>query len=193
MGLDCAQLTAGLLAADCNTSATAGLEDDVILMNYDDVDKTASAVANNIVSSIVMKSGKKGFIYTSFGKSFDDSGATFTKGTYRNTWLHTLMMRIFAKSENAKSFVNELGAGAKIIAIVKNKEGGTGGEVKYEVYGWDNGLELNESANVVQMTDGVVYTLNAGSSDTAQEGSLPKSVFDTDLATTEKMLESITA
>jgi hypothetical protein len=188
----CSNLTKGVIAAVCGKTATSGLEDDVILLNYADVDKSASTIANNVVSEIVMKSGKIGYIFTSYGKSFNDSGATFTKGTYRNTWIHNIMLRIFTKNEASKSFVNSLAEGSKIIAIVKNKEAGAGGEVQYEVYGWDNGLTLNEGTASVNMDDGIVYSLNIGSEDTAQEGSLPKSVFDTDTTTTELMLASLT-
>lgn len=190
--MNCSELTTGLVAAECNTNATAGLEDEVILLNFADVNKASSTVSDdNIISSIVMHTGKTGFEFETFGKAYDEAGATFVKGTYRNTWQHNLPLRIFVKNENAKKFVNEFGAGAKIIAIVKNKEAGTDGEVKYEAYGWDNGMELNESTNTVAMTDGVVYTLTVGSSDTAQEGSLPKTVFDTDLTTTEEMIDAL--
>lgn len=197
MSLDCSKLTTGLIGAECGTTVTAGLEDDVILMNFNEVDKAASTITDNVISEIVMrKSGDtsyKGFVFTSFGRSYDDSGATFTRGTYRNTFVHTLMMRIFTKNEASKKFVNELAEGARLIAIVKNKEAGPAGEVKYEAYGWDNGMTLAELAYTAQMADGVVYPLNVGSEDGAQEGSLPKSVFDTDLTTTEQMLASITA
>lgn len=191
--MDCSELTAGLVGADCNKTASAGLEDDVILLNYNDVDKSKSVIANNVITSIVMKPEKKGFVFTTFGKAYDEGGATFVKGTYRNTWQHNIPLRIFIKNEDAKTFVNEFGAGAKVIAIVKNKEIGASGEVKYEAYGWDNGLELNESTNTIAMSDGVVYSLTIGSADTAQEGSLPKSIFDTDLDETETMINSLTA
>ncbi|MDR1335739.1 MAG: hypothetical protein LBK22_02790 [Tannerella sp.] len=193
MPLNCSNLTQNLIAAICGQTAAAGLEDDIILLDFNDVDKGSSTLSDSVIEEIVMNTGKKGFIFTSYGKSFNDSGATFTKGTYRNTWLHNVMLRIFTKSETSKSFVNALGEGAKLIAIVKNREAGPNGHVKYEAYGWDNGLVLNEGTASVNMDDGIVYTLNIGSEDTAQEGSLPKSVFDTDLATTELMLASLTA
>lgn len=191
--MNCSELTKDLEAAKCNTSSTAGLEDDVILLNFDDVDKAASGTPeDNVISKIAMKTGKKGYVFTTFGKSFDEGGATFVKGTYRNTWQHNLPLRIFVKNEEAKAFVNQFASGAKVIAIVKNKEIGPAGEVKYEAYGWDNGMEMNESTNTVAFADGVVYTLTVGSSETAQEGSLPKSVYAADLEATEELIKSLT-
>ncbi len=179
---------------------------EIILINYDDVDKTQSIVENNVITKIELKEDTKAYEFSTFGKSLDEAGATFVKGTYRNTWQHTLPLRIFVKHEDAKAFVNNFAAGTKIIAIVKNKEigeantaeGRIAGAVKYEAYGWDNGLELNESTNTVAMADGVVYSLTLGTSETAQEGSLPKSVFATknnestpSLSATEEMLSSL--
>jgi hypothetical protein len=191
--MNCGELTKDLIAASCGQTAVAGLEDDVILINYNDIDKTASTVTNNVISSLLLKGSKKGFKFSTFGRSLDESGITFTKGTYRNTWAHDLYLRIFTKDEDAKKYVNEFGDGAKVVAIVRNNEIGKDGDVAYEVYGWDNGLELKESTSTVAMQDGVVYMLHIGSSDTAQEGSIPKSVFATDLETTEQMVNALTA
>ena len=191
--MDCSKLTAGLVAAICGKTATAGAEDDVILINFDDIDRTLSEVTDNVITKLVLKEGAKAYLFTTFGKSLDDAGATFTKGTYRNTWVHNVPNRIFTKNELSKKFVNQIADGARVVEIVKNKEIGTAGDVKYEAYGWDNGLELNEATSTIAMTDGVVYDLNMGSSDTAQEGSLPKSVFDTDLTTTEAMINGLIA
>ena len=127
------------------------------------------------------------------GGIMNDTGVSLSVGTYRNTLIHTAMLRIFTKNEDSKKFVNQFIAGARVIAVFKNKEEGKDGDVKYEAYGWDNGLEISELTNTVAMTDTIVYDLQLASTDAAQEGSLPKSVFDTDLATTEAMLASLTA
>ncbi len=183
-----------MIAKECNKSATAGAEDEVIIFNLSDLDRENSVVStDNVITALELKAGKKAYTFTTFGKSLGESGATFTLGTYRNTWIHTIMQRIFTKNEEAKKYVNSLGLGAKICAIVKNNERGENGEVKYELYGWDNGLILKESASTIAMTDGVVYPLTVGSEETAQESTLPKSIFVTDLATTEQMINSLTA
>jgi hypothetical protein len=190
--MDCSQLTTGLVAAQCNVSATNGAEDDVYLFNYSDIDRVASTISNNIISNLALVGNTTvGYKFQTFGRSLNDSGVTFTKGTYRNTVLQNIWLRIFVKSEYAKEFVNDFINGVKIVAVIVNKDGGTNGRVKYEAYGWDNGLELNELSATLEMTDGVVYPLNVGSSDTAQEASLPKTVFTSSLEATKTMLESL--
>jgi hypothetical protein len=64
-------------------------------------------------------------------------------------------------------------------------ETGTAGEIKYEVYGWDSGLVANELTATTDMADETVYTIKMGSGPKSKEGTLPKSFFDTDIATTE--------
>lgn len=191
--MDCSKLTEGLIAAECGTLAKAGAEDEVILINYSDIDRTLSTVENNVITDLVLKENAVAYTFTTFGKSLNDSGATFTRGTYRNTWVHTIALRIFTKNEDAKKYVNSLGEDAKIVCILKNNETGASGDVKYEAYGFDNGLRLNESASTIAMADGVVYPLTVSSLDEAQEGSLPKSVFKTDEETTDSLIESLTA
>ncbi|MCL2596267.1 MAG: hypothetical protein FWD66_01105 [Paludibacter sp.] len=189
--MKCSELNAGLVTAICGKKESKGAEGDVILINYDDIDREHCMVTDNIISELELKTGKTGFAFTTFGRSLNESGATFARGTYTNSWTHTVPLKIFVKTEEAKTFVNKLSSGARIVAILKNRAIGTAGEVKYEVYGWDNGLELSESANTIAMADDVVYTATVASTDTAQEGSLPKSIFKTDSATTELLLQNL--
>ncbi len=60
-----------------------------------------------------------------------------------------------------------------------------------EVYGWDSGLELNDLTASTEMADGVAYLFTVGSGTIAQEGSLPKSFFNTDEATTDAAVAAL--
>lgn len=191
--MNCSELLQGLIGAECGKNTTSGAKDDVILIPFSVVDKTASTITDNVIESLVLSNGKKAFKFSTYGKSLNEAGATFAKGTYRNSWTHAVPLRIFIKNEEAKKFVNTFGDGAKVMVLLKNNDTGTDHAVAYELYGWDNGLELNESANTIALTDGIVYSLGLASAEGEGEGSLPKSVFDTDIATTETMIASLTA
>ena len=193
--MNCSELTQGLIAAKCNSTETAGAEDKVYLLNFSDIDRQGSTVANNVITGIKLVKRNNvqmlGFAFETFGKSLKDAGATFAKGTYSNMWQHNVTLRVFVKKEESKTFANQLAAGAKIVAVIKNRATGANGEVTFEAYGWDNGLELSESANTLEFADSVVYTLTLSSPEGTQEGSLPKSVFKTSVADTETMLEGL--
>jgi hypothetical protein len=186
---DCSRITAGLIAAICGQQATGGTNPRVILLNYSDIDRSLSVEANGIISSIVLKDGAIGYEFTSLDNATVGT-STYNKGTYFGNFQHDLALRIFSKSEISKKFVNSLN-GARVVAIVENKAIGEGGSVKYEAYGWDAGLELNEGTGTTEIADGVVYELTIGSGETSKEGSLPKSVYGATLAATEVMLTAL--
>lgn len=189
--MDCNSITKGLVGAICGAPATPGTGKKVYLATYTDVDKSLSVVTNNVISDLVLKATKKAYVFESLADSAMGE-ATLAKETYFNVYTHALSLKVFTKSEDAKAFVNTL-TGARVIAIVENREKGTDGEVKYEVYGWGSGLELAEAVGTTDMADRVVYSLKLQSNDKSKEGTLPLSLFDTDEATTDAIIASLIA
>lgn len=197
--MSCADLTAALVAAICGAQAMSGTEADLILMNYKDIDRDLSAADDDVITELIMKATKKGYKFTSLEDSTLGEFA-LVKGTFQDRWQHDVTGRIFTKDEMAKAFMNALGKKARVVAIVKNKEAGysnqntgTGkGSTKYEVYGWDSGLEVLEATGSTEIADGVVYQFKAGSPEKSKEGSIPKSFYDgVSLATTEQAITSL--
>jgi hypothetical protein len=195
--MDCSKITHGVLAVACGKPAIPGAGPLVYLFNYSEIDRSESTIVDNVITGIELKgTGAKGYKFESLDNA-NVGEISYNKTTYFGNWQHDLTMRVFTKNEAAKKFVNELN-GARIVAIVENKENGPDGEVKYEAYGWDAGLELNEGTASTEMADLVVYQLKMGSGSNSKESSLPKSVLASgqsvsDLEATEAMLESLTA
>lgn len=187
--MDCSKITKGLQAVECGKPAIPGTGARVILINYSDIDRSLSTLTDDVISAIILKGAAKAFDFESIDNA--NLGETsYNKGTYFGNWQHDLTLRIFAKNEDSKAFMNKLN-GARVVAVVENKEPGNAGDVKYEAYGWDAGLEFNESTNTTDMTDLVVYAAKLGSGTNSKESTLPKSVFDTDLGKTETMLNAL--
>lgn len=173
----------------CGKPAIAGTTARVILLSYSDVDKSKSVVTDNVISSLILKAGATGYEVDSLPNATVGSD-TINAGTYLKTHQHNVVVRIFKKSEAAKKFVNGL-TNARVIAIVENNDTGDNGDTKYEVYGWDSGLELTEITVTTEMTDGVAYQVTLANGTIAQEGSLPMSLFNTDEQTTDLMVEGL--
>jgi hypothetical protein len=188
-GLDCSKIKTGFTNQVCGKPAIAGTTARVILLSYSDVDKSKSAVTDNVISSLILKAGATGYEVDSLPNATVGSD-TINAGTYLKTHQHNVVVRIFKKSEAAKKFVNGL-TNARVIAIVENNDTGDNGDTKYEVYGWDSGLELTEITVTTEMTDGVAYQVTLANGTIAQEGSLPMSLFDTDEKTTDLMVEGL--
>lgn len=190
-GLDCSKIKTGFTNQVCGKPAIAGTTARVILISYSDVDKSKSVVSDNVISSLILKAGATGYEVDSLPNATVGSD-TINAGTYLKTHQHNVVVRIFKKSEAAKKFVNGL-TNARVIAIVENNDPGDNGDTKYEVYGWDSGLELTEITVTTEMTDGVAYQVTLANGTIAQEGSLPMSLFNTDEATTDLMVEGLLA
>lgn len=189
--MDCSKITQGLQAVNCGQPPIPGTGPRVVLINYSDIDRSLSTVEDNVITSIILKDGAKAYDFESLDNA-NLGEISYNKGTFFGNWQHDLTLRIFAKNEKAKKFANEMN-GARVVPVVENKEPGPNGEVKYEAYGWDAGLELNEGTASTDMADLVVYQLKVGSGTNSKEGSLPKSVFKTDLTQTETMLNALVA
>ena len=190
-GLDCSKIKTGFTNQVCGKPAIAGTTARVILLSYADVDKSKSVVTDNGISSLILKAGATGYEVDSLPNATVGSD-TINAGTYLKTHQHNVVVRIFKKSEAAKKFVNGL-TNARVIAIVENNDTGDNGDTKYEVYGWDSGLELTEITVTTEMTDGVAYQVTLANGTIAQEGSLPMSLFNTDEKTTDLMVEGLLA
>lgn len=188
-GLDCSKIKTGFTNQACGKPAIAGTTARVILLSYSDVDKSKSVVTNNVISSLILKAGATGYEVDSLPNATVGSD-TINAGTYLKTHQHNVVVRIFKKSEAAKKFVNGL-TNARVIAIVENNDTGDSGDTKYEVYGWDSGLELTEITVTTEMTDGVAYQVTLASGTIAQEGSLPMSLFNKDEETTDLMVDGL--
>lgn len=188
-GLDCSKIKTGFTNQVCGKPAIAGTTARVILLSYSDVDKSKSVVTDNVISSLILKAGATGYEVDSLPNATVGSD-TINAGTYLKTHQHNVVVRIFKKSEAAKKFVNGL-TNARVIAIVENNDTGDNGDTKYEVYGWDSGLELTEITVTTEMTDGVAYQVTLANGTIAQEGSLPMSLFNTDEETTDLMVEGL--
>lgn len=190
-GLDCSKIKTGFTNQVCGKPAIAGTTARVILLSYSDVDKLKSVVTDNVISSLILKAGATGYEVDSLPNATVGSD-TINAGTYLKTHQHNVVVRIFKKSEAAKKFVNGL-TNARVIAIVENNDTGDNGDTKYEVYGWDSGLELTEITVTTEMTDGVAYQVTLANGTIAQEGSLPMSLFNTDEKTTDLMVDGLLA
>ena len=190
-GLDCSKIKTGFTNQVCGKPAIAGTAARVILLSYSDADKSKSVVTDNVISSLILKAGATGYEVDSLPNATVGSD-TINAGTYLKTHQHNVVVRIFKKSEAAKKFVNGL-TNARVIAIVENNDTGDNGDTKYEVYGWDSGLELTEITVTTEMTDGVAYQVTLANGTIAQEGSLPMSLFNTDEKTTDLMVDGLLA
>lgn len=183
----CGTISKNLTLAECGNSV-AGIEASFILMNFDDIDRSESTETGDVLSGITMKDGKHGYRYESHNNSFESSVA-FNNGTYSKAFTHQVIIRVFSKTQEVKDQLNALAQG-RVVAIVKNKTN-RNPETKYEVYGWENGLEVSDFQAASTDADGVIYTITLASRDDSREGMLPVSFYAGSEAQTEAAIEAL--
>lgn len=181
------------IAVSCDSPLVKGLEADAVIINRNDVDFSQSvfdADNKNILKTLVLKSGKKGFSVVQQGaKPFSGVKTTLATGTYRNTFNHEIPIAILDNSpEVAKDIIDGLANGSFVL-ILKNAHKGEQGKAEYQVYGYYQGLRASAIDNEKYSED-----TDGGWLVTLQETSVPKSAlfyFNTDAKATETQFKSL--
>lgn len=190
--MGCSQISTDILN-NCDNYLVAGSDDTLILLPYNDIDRVLSTfdVTNkHMLTSIVMKSTKKG--YKVEGRNFsNDADYALVKTKYSNDWDHNLMFRIFDISPATKEWIAQLGNG-RVVALLKSKTIAANAAHQYEVYGWDLGLELTEmTRNQSDAETKGANVLKLTCDETNKEPKQPLTYFKTDVPTTEAAVAAL--
>lgn len=160
---------------DCENPPVAGLEDDALLINRADIDFTKSATDAdnpNIITSIVLKAGKKANLVQQRKDSFNGTKVDQVEGTYSVGTTQTFAFVAFANSAEEKAALEKMLNGS-FVAVIKNKTAADNS--KYEVLGWHTGLKTPTlTKDYVAEESAGVYAVTLAS---GQEPRLPMSFY----------------
>lgn len=174
---------------DCENPPAAGLENEALLINWDDIDRAQCAFNEtqpNVLETLVLKSGKKANIVQQRKTSFNGTAIAQVEGTYSTGTTQTFAFAVFENSADAKANIEKMLNG-KFIAIVQNSSGAE--DARYEILGWYTGLKTPTlSKDYVAEESAGVYAITLAS---GNEPGLPVSFFDTDLDTTATAYEAL--
>lgn len=188
----CESIISRDITVDCDELVVRGLESDGVIINRNDIDFAATefdSAAPNIIKTLALKSGKRGYEVAQMGNSpFTGTQSTLNVGTYHNTWTHQLPIAVLANNPDVCEKVIDGLANGQFVAILRNKQKSDKGE--YQIYGYAQGLVASEGTNekYSEETDG-------GWLITLQEVNAPKSAlffFDTNEETTAAKFASLT-
>lgn len=179
------------ITINCDSEQTRGLEEDGIIINRSHVDfaKTVFGEKKNIIKTLVLKTGYRGYEVRSAGATpYTGTVTSMVKGTYKNTWNNTLPIVILSNRPEVVEEIIEGLANGTFVVILRNK---TKGEGEYQIYGYHQGLmaETIENDKYSEETEG-------GWLATLQETGSPKAamfLWNTDGETTGAAYESLKA
>lgn len=191
----CESLIAKAIDFACDDIIVRGLESDGLIINRSDIDFAATvfdAQNPNIIKTLVLKTGKKGYEVNQLGNApFTGVQSTLEVGTYRNTWTHAIPIVVLSNTPDvAHNIIDGLSNGTFVI-ILRNKFKGSTGDAEYQVYGYTQGLVASEGTNdkYSEDTDGgwIITLQETGARMSAMF------LFNTDAETTAAAYESLKA
>lgn len=174
------------IVIDCDNIAIGGVEDDIVLIAHEDIDKTASTInASNrlVLDDLSAVSGKSGFLVSGirnaqgFLSEFVPSEETLDK------WRHVYDGVIATPTSTNRLEASKLAKGKSYVAVVRTRYKGIAKADEFKVLGWTNGLYITAMTENSRESDGMIkFTLS--SKDAYLEHDMPRILLETDNATT---------
>ena len=187
----CDDVIAYDVQVDCAELPVAGLEDDAVLINRSDIDFDACVFDNtqtNIVTDLVLKTGKQGYKVKQMKTSFNGTKWEQAEGTYRNGAKHTFAFVNPDRSAKGKE-LDSLILNGKFVAVIENKAAPDNG--KFEILGFHTGLSVpTVSRDYVATEVGGVTAITLASNE--NEPKAPYCYYKTSLAVTRAAFEALT-
>lgn len=187
----CESLISQAISANCENPLVRGLEADGVIINRSDVDFASCTMTGNIVSSLVLKTGKTGYAVKQLGATpFTGTGTSMTTGTYRNVFTNNVSIAILDNSPTVSQNVIDGLANGSFIVVLKNRHAGTDGKSTFQIYGYFQGLTASAIEEEKYSED-----LDGGWLVTLTETGAPKSalfLFGNSLEATQAMFDSLT-
>jgi hypothetical protein len=185
MALNCEEkLTADILK-DCDNKASGGIEVNVVLINFDDIDKATSVTdANGVITNLSTKSGTSGFFVEGVKQVQGASAELVKKEDGFDKYTHLFSGVVLSPSAENKKSLSEIASGSSYVAVIEKKWKGDAQEDAFEVLGWDVGLVISTVVWNTKESDGVIK-FELASEEGFEEPELPRNNLETNYATTK--------
>lgn len=187
MATNCeSKLTADILN-DCDIKPKGGIEVDVNIINFDDIDKTASTldVTNDlIITNLATKSGTQGYKLEGIKQVNGISWELIKKEDSYDMFKHLFSGVVLTPSSANKALLKELASGGNYVVVVEKKWKGANSIDAFEVLGWDSGLVIQTIVYSSKESNGAIK-FELGSEENYEEPDMSRTNFETDYATTK--------
>lgn len=175
---------------DCEDQLQAGVEPLITVINSDDI--LSFPKTDGTISDIILKPGKKGFVFQGTRNSVVPEMTNKVSG-FSNRYSHKVQYQVFDVSQLQKNNLNGLANKAHVIIVYNRSR--TEEQAAFEVYGEGVGLELPDGGLIRlpgdQATGGSFTVISQTADDGAQEEALPRTFWDTDYATTLAKIQDL--
>lgn len=139
-------ISAGISKDCASINAPIGVDKDLILVNYDDFDRTATLATREVdasnnneggITNVELKSGAVQYVFEGTDYSVIPSITAEVKEDGDSMFLHSIAFTVYSKQAKDRKVLEALG-GSRVIAIAIDRSTGL-----YELFGADQGLKLS--------------------------------------------------
>ena len=185
------QLTDNILR-NCSYPPKRGLDGGkAVLINFDDIDWSATVKSNSVISDLVLFAGKTGFKIESY-KDLMSSNSAYAPSTEDiDGFLHNFVGRLSVNDKDNAERATELKNG-RFVVVYESRYKGENNESAFKVLGAENGLRLSEMIqNTAENSGSITFILSTLENDYEQY--VYNTFFETDYATSKATYESLFA
>lgn len=192
MALNCEEKLAADIVKDCDNKPKGGIEVNVVILNFEDVDKTTSTldVTNDlIITNLSTYSGTTGYSFEGVKQSNGASFELVKKEDSFDKYKHLFSGVILNPSAANKKSLASIASGGRYIVVVEKKWKGASQADAFEVLGWDSGLVISTVVWNTKESDGVIK-FELASEDGYEEDEMTRNNLETDYATTKTAFDA---
>lgn len=147
--MSCNTAITGGITRDCITiNSAVGVDKDLVLVNYDDVDVTGTKASGNVeaddtnlniggLTAILLKVGTTQYTFEGTDYSVVPNVTSELRDDGDTWYVHSIAFTVFSKRAKDRVILEDLG-GSRVIAIAKDRSTGL-----YEIFGLDQGLKVS--------------------------------------------------
>ena len=187
MALNCEEKLTADIAKNCDEKPQGGIEVDIVIINYDDIDFASSTFDGSndlLLTNLATKSGTTGYTIEGIKQTQGASFELVKKEDSFDGYKHTFAGVILAPSVGNKKRLSEVASGGRYVVVVEKKWKGTNDVDAFEVLGWNSGLEIATVVWNSKEADGVIK-FELSSVDGFEETNMTYNNLETDYATTK--------
>lgn len=189
---DCTGHLTADITFDCLNAPIGGIEQNIVLINKDDIDVSATVTdpANRLkVTQITLKAGKTGYLLTGVKQANGKAWELVKKENAPDKFKHTFSGVIFTPSLANKTQADNLSKGSKYVAVIEQVWKGTNNADAFEVLGLTSGLELTTMTNSSKENDNMIM-FELSSAEGFEETTMPKTFLATDYETSKTAFDN---
>lgn len=192
----CQSLISQDIQKSCDDPIVKGYKKVGVIINREDIDYVNSVTAGNVISTLKVKTGKKGYwIEMDSNNPFNGTNTEMQAADIANTFTNTVAFTVLNNDPDVcENVIDQLKSG-EFVVVLQNEynnehKATTPSDSVFQVFGWQRGLKASAlSRDAYSDETGGGWLVNL------QETEVPKSglfMYSTDYATTYAAFHSLT-